>query len=595
MSSKSEFKVADAYQYNHSSPVRWILSHVWRYKVFLIAGLCLYMISLSGFSSAPLFIGRAVDSILNPSVGNDLWKWALAVLIALVTDGISNLLASYCGENIAKRFEADARQELYTALLGKNQAFHDRQRVGDIMARATDDMTQLNSMIVPGISLLTESSLATVIALILIGSVRLELLLVPVLFLIALFFALRRYVHNLSPIATAQREQFGHMNAGLEETIAGIEVVKASAREQFEREKFFGATQLARDLFVKQGNLEARYIPLLLYAIAFGLIFLHALVLYRQGLLDVAQIITVMGLFRILNFPTFISIFTFSLVQSGVSSARRILSVINAETNLDENAQGYAEPMKGDLVFENVGFGHTDRLLKGVSFHIKAGQTVAIVGQTGSGKSMLTQLINRTYDTNEGRVLIDGVDVRDWSLDSLRSQISKIEQDIFLFSRTIADNIAFGDPSASRAQIEQAAKDAQAHDFLLSFSDGYNTKVGERGVTLSGGQRQRIALARAFLSNPRILILDDSTSAIDSATEDEIQRALRRIQKGRTTLLITHRLSQIRWADTILVLDRGLLVAAGTHDELLRRSPHYRRIFARYEVELPPLEVAAPI
>jgi len=595
MSSKSEFKVADAYQYNHTSPVRWILSHVWRYKIFLIAGLCLYLISLSGFSSAPLFIGRAVDSILNPSVGNDLWKWALAVLIALVTDGISNLLASYCGENIAKRFEADARQELYTALLGKNQAFHDRQRVGDIMARATDDMTQLNSMIVPGISLITESSLATVIALILIGSVRLELLLVPVLFLIALFFALRRYVHNLSPIATAQREQFGHMNAGLEETIAGIEVVKASAREQFERDKFFGATQLARDLFVKQGNLEARYIPLLLYAIAFGLIFLHALVLYRQGLLDVAQIITVMGLFRILNFPTFISIFTFSLVQSGVSSARRILSVINAETNLDENAQGYAEPMKGDIVFENVSFGHTDRLLKNVSFHIKAGQTVAIVGQTGSGKSMLTQLINRTYDTNEGRVLIDGMDVRDWSLDALRSQISKIEQDIFLFSRTIADNIAFGDPSASRAQIEQAAKDAQAHDFLLSFSDGYNTKVGERGVTLSGGQRQRIALARAFLSNPRILILDDSTSAIDSATEDEIQRALRRIQKGRTTLLITHRLSQIRWADTILVLDRGLLVAAGTHDELLRRSPHYRRIFARYEVELPPLEAAAPI
>jgi len=595
MSSKSEFKVADAYQYNHTSPVRWILSHVWRYKIFLIAGLCLYLISLSGFSSAPLFIGRAVDSILNPSVGNDLWKWALAVLIALVTDGISNLLASYCGENIAKRFEADARQELYTALLGKNQAFHDRQRVGDIMARATDDMTQLNSMIVPGISLITESSLATVIALILIGSVRLELLLVPVLFLIALFFALRRYVHNLSPIATAQREQYGHMNAGLEETIAGIEVVKASAREQFERDKFFGATQLARDLFVKQGNLEARYIPLLLYAIAFGLIFLHALVLYRQGLLDVAQIITVMGLFRILNFPTFISIFTFSLVQSGVSSARRILSVINAETNLDENAQGYAEPMKGDIVFENVSFGHTDRLLKNVSFHIKAGQTVAIVGQTGSGKSMLTQLINRTYDTNEGRVLIDGMDVRDWSLDALRSQISKIEQDIFLFSRTIADNIAFGDPSASRAQIEQAAKDAQAHDFLLSFSDGYNTKVGERGVTLSGGQRQRIALARAFLSNPRILILDDSTSAIDSATEDEIQRALRRIQKGRTTLLITHRLSQIRWADTILVLDRGLLVAAGTHDELLRRSPHYRRIFARYEVELPPLEAAAPI
>lgn len=596
MSSKSEFKVADAYVYNRTSPIRWILSHVWRYKGFLIAVFLLDIVSLTGFSSAPVFIGKAVDAVLNPTPGNDLWKWALAVLFALVvSDGISNLIASLSGENIAKRFEADARLELYIALLGKNQAFHDRQRVGDIMARATDDMSQLSSMIVPGSSLITESSLATIISLIFIASVRVDLLLVPVVFLIALFFALRRYVKNLDPITTGQREQFGKMNAGLEETIAGIEVVKASAREQFEREKFFSATQLARDLFVKQGKLEARYLPLLLYAIAFGLIFLHALILYGQGELTVAQIITVMGLFRILNFPTFISIFTFSLVQSGVSSARRILSVINAETDLDENIAGYAEPMKGDIVFENVGFGHTDRLLKNVSFHIKAGQTVAIVGQTGSGKSMLTQLINRTYDTNEGRVLIDGVDVRDWSLDALRSQISKIEQDIFLFSRTIADNIAFGDPTASREQIEQAAKDAQAHEFLTSFGDGYNTKVGERGVTLSGGQRQRIALARAFLSNPRVLILDDSTSAIDSATEDEIQRALRRIQKGRTTLLITHRLSQIRWADTILVLDRGLLVAAGTHDELLRHSPHYRRIFARYEVELPPLEAAAPI
>lgn len=595
MSSKSEFKVAEAYTYNRTSPVRWILSHIWRYKFFLLSGFGFYIISLTGFSSAPVFIGRAVDAVLNPVPGNDLWKWALAVLIALVTDGVCNLMASYCGENIAKRFEADARQELYTALLGKNQAFHDRQRVGDIMARATDDMTQLNSMIVPGLSLITESSLATVIALILLGGVRLDLLLVPGIFLVALFIALRRYIRQLSPITTAQREQFGKMNAGLEETIAGIEVVKASARERFERDKFFGASQLASDLFVKQGYLEARYIPLLLYAIAFGLIFLHALLLYRQGVLPLAQVITVMGLFRILNFPTFISIFTFSLVQSGISSARRILTVINAETDLDENVTGYAEPMRGDIVFENVGFGHTDRLLKNVSFQIRAGQTVAIVGQTGSGKSMLTQLINRTYDTGEGRVLIDGVDVRDWSLDALRSQISKIEQDIFLFSRTIADNIAFGDPSATREQIEQAAKDAQAHDFLQSFKDSYNTKVGERGVTLSGGQRQRIALARAFLSNPRILILDDSTSAIDSATEDEIQRALRRIQKGRTTLLITHRLSQIRWADTILVLDRGLLVAAGTHDELLRRSPHYRRIFARYEVELPPLEAVTPI
>jgi ATP-binding cassette subfamily B protein len=312
-------------------------------------------------------------------------------------------------------------------------------------------------------------------------------------------------------------------------------------------------------------------------------------------LVSIADIIGVMGLMNVLRFPTFISIFTFSLVQSGVASSRRILFIIRAETELDENAGGYHQPMRGDIVFEDVSFGYEDRpLLNRVSFHVRPGQTVAIVGQTGSGKTTLTQLVNRTYDTSAGRVRVDGIDVREWNLTALRSQISKIEQDVFLFSRTIGENIAFGMPEATQAQIEQAAREAQAHDFIMSFADGYATMVGERGVTLSGGQRQRIALARAFLSSPRILVLDDSTSAIDSATEDEIQKALRRVQQGRTTLLITHRLSQIRWADHILVLDQGRLAARGAHDDLLRRSTHYRRIFARYEVDLPPLESGEP-
>ncbi len=256
---------------------------------------------------------------------------------------------------------------------------------------------------------------------------------------------------------------------------------------------------------------------------------------------------------------------------------------------MDENEGGYNEQIWGDIVFENVTFGYGGApVLKNISFHARPGQTIAIVGQTGAGKSTLTKLVNRIYDVDDGRILVDGVDVRQWSLDALRSQVSSIEQDIFLFSRSIADNIAYGlGQDADQQAIEQAARDAQASVFIDSFKDGYNTLIGERGVTLSGGQRQRIAIARALLTDPRILMLDDSTSAIDSATEDEIQKAIHRLLQGRTTLLITHRLSQIRWADKILVLKRGELIDQGSHNELLERCETYRRIFAHYETALP--------
>ncbi len=222
----------------------------------------------------------------------------------------------------------------------------------------------------------------------------------------------------------------------------------------------------------------------------------------------------------------------------------------------------------------------TSWTLEDLNFSIEPGQTVAIVGQTGSGKTSLVKLINRTFDVNSGKILVDNIDVRNWYLEALRNQISFIEQDVFLFSRTISENIAFGKPGSTQEEIIRAAKDAQAHDFIMSFENGYETVIGERGTTLSGGQRQRLALARAFLTSPKILILDDSTSAIDSETEDRIQQAIFRAAKGRTTLIITHRLSQIRWADLIIVLKQGELTDIGTHEELLKKSLSYQKIFS---------------
>ena len=487
-------------------------------------------------------------------------------------------------EFLAQRIERNSREQLYLSLLGKSQTFHGRQRIGDIMARATNDVRSLNYMFNPGLNLILDSALALIVPMILIGLIDPRLLLVPLVFTALLVVTVADYNRRLKPVSFKQREQFGIMNAGLTEAVAGIEIVKSNVRERYEWDKFTGNARAFRDYFVRQGIIQARYLPMLMFSLSWGAGFFHALTLWRRGAVSLGEVVAFMGLFGTLRFATYISIFSFNLVQLGMASAERILNMITTETELDQNLQGENRPIKGEVAFEDVTFGYNGApVLKGVTFHARPGETVAIVGMTGSGKTSLTRLINRIFDADSGRVLVDGVDVRDWNLGSLRSQISTIEQDVFLFSRTLRENIAFGQSEADERAVEEAAREAQAHEFITGFPEGYDTTIGERGVTLSGGQKQRIAIARAFLTDPRILILDDSTSAIDSATEDQIQRAMRRIASRRTTFIITHRLSQIRWADRILVLRKGELADQGTHEELMARSADYRRLFARYE------------
>jgi ATP-binding cassette subfamily B protein len=402
------------------------------------------------------------------------------------------------------------------------------------------------------------------------------------------------YLRQLRPASERVRREFGEMNTVLAESVDGIETVKGAAQEEREINRFMRTVKDWRDAYVAQGDLEARFIPLLLMGLVQAAGLFHSLLLFRDGAISVGDVVAFNGLLLLFGFPTFAAQFAYSQVASGLAGAQRILELINAETELDQNVSGFDAPMRGAVVFEQATFGYRadgdtwgengDAVaLENVTFRAEPGQTVAIVGQTGSGKSSIAKLINRTYDVDTGRVLIDGEDVRGWSLEALRRQISIIEQDVFLFSRTIAENIAFGCPDATREEIEAAAQAAQAHDFIISLKDGYNTLIGERGVTLSGGQRQRLALARAFLTDPRILILDDSTSAIDSETEDRIQRAIERAATDRTTFLITHRLSQIRWADLIIVMRKGQVAAVGSHDQLLRESQAYRNIFERYK------------
>ncbi|GAC1562358.1 MAG: ABC transporter ATP-binding protein [Ktedonobacteraceae bacterium] len=591
---KREFTVIDEYRYNRATPTRWIVSHLVRYR-FIVLGFMAAAILANIFNaSVPALTGVAFDAVRNTNSGR-LLTVVISLLTVIALTGVTDLTARLSAEVLGKRFARDSRDELYLSLLSKSQTFHNRQRVGDVMARASNDITQLSDMVVPGFDIIFDSFTALVVPMVFIAFINLQLLLAPLLFIVLFLLALRDYSRKLNPVSDSMREQFGTMNAVLNEAVSGVEVVKATGQEVQEQHKFRHNAALYRDYFVKNGQIQGRYLPTLLAAIALAGAFLHGLYLLSQHQLTVGGLVSYMGLMAIIRFPAFMSIWSFSLVQLGVAGASRILTLMREETELDENEGGFREEMHGDIVFENVTFSYgSTPVLKNVSFHARPGQTIAIVGQTGSGKSTMTKLVNRIYDVDSGRVLVDGVDVREWNLAALRSQVSTIEQDIFLFSRSISENIGYGlGQKATQEAIEQAAKDAQADEFINSFKEGYETEIGERGVTLSGGQRQRIAIARALLTDPRILILDDSTSAIDSATEDEIQKAIRRLLESRTTLLITHRLSQIRWADNILVVRRGEIVDQGTHDELMQRSDTYRRIFSPRERVVNDIQSAA--
>jgi ATP-binding cassette subfamily B protein len=512
----------------------------------------------------------------------------MLILVIAVVRGAAGFLQRYWGEWLTHRVAYDLRDDYYIALQQLPFSFYDRSHTGDLMSRATGDISETERFAGTGLLELTS------VVILIIGVVASMFWVNPPLALLALGPVLAlvglglRFGAVVRPMFQRIQEQLGHLSTVMQESMTGIGVVKAFAREPHEFEKF---DEISNEWFRRRTGVIRKwgdYWPLFTFVLAIGVF----LMLWFGGPWVIDDAISVGTLFAMisyllmLNGPAQQLGNLVNLAATAGASAQRVFTIIDTPVEIEDAPDAVdLGGIDGRITFEHISFAYegASRVLHDIHFEVQPGQTIALVGPTGSGKSTIVSLLPRFYDPSGGRVLIDGVDVRTVKLHSLRRCIGMVLQEPFLFSTTIRENIAYGVEGATDADVITAAKAANAHDFIERFPDGYETRVGERGVTLSGGQRQRVAIARALLYNPKILILDDSTSSVDTQTEHLIQEALTTLMRNRTTFIIAQRLVTLKNANCIYVLDGGRVVQHGTHDELLHQDGLYRTI---YELQL---------
>lgn len=510
---------------------------------------------------------------------------AVVVVIFAVVRGVFSFVQAYMAEATSQGLAFDFRNEIFAKIQRLSFSYHDQQQTGQLMIRATDDVEKVRLFIAQGLVLAVQALILLVVTLVIlfITNWKLTLVILPTLPIALVLFMIFGAVTQ--PLFVQMQMKISRMNTILQESLAGLKVVKAFARENYEQDRFNDAATDVMHQNIKVSRTMAFLFPLVFLIAQFG----QAAILYAGG----RQIINGdLGLGEYQKFSLYLIYIFFPLGQLGFiislmaqasASASRIFEILDTESDVKDapNATELGQ-IQGSVEFENVTFRYFQSsapVLEKVTFVATPGQTIALLGATGSGKTTIINLIPRFYDPSEGRLLIDGKDIRQVTIESLRSQIGIVLQETNLFSGSIRDNIAFGRTEASMDDIMEAAKAAAAHDFIMSFPDGYNTQVGERGTTLSGGQKQRIAIARALILNPRLLILDDSTSSVDLITEQHIQKALDNLMQGRTSFVIAQRISTVKNADMILVLDKGQVAAQGTHAELMETSPIYAEIY----------------
>ncbi len=522
---------------------------------------------------------------------NALYYAGLLILAFAVMRGLFAYAYTFMSERVSQSMAFDIRNDLFSKIQRLSFSYHDRNQTGQLMVRATDDVEKVRLFIGQGLLMATQSfiMLAGTLIILFFTNAQLTLVILPILPVAIIVFGV--FATMTRPLFTEIQIRLSRLNTILQENLAGIKVIKSFVREPEQKRRF---DKSADDLMAQNIKI-ARFFSFLFPVVFLILSLGQAAIQYFGGRQIILGTLTLgeWQKFTMYLMYVFIPLGQLGMIVSQMSqasaSATRVFEILDAHNDVtDQPGAQPLPPIQGNVVFDNVTFhyfGGGEPALKDVSFTAQPGQTIALLGATGSGKSTIINLIPRFYDPSSGQVLIDGHNVREVTLESLRRQIGIVLQDTTLFTGTIRDNIAFGRPNASQEEVVAAAKAASAHEFITGFPRGYDTPVGERGTTLSGGQKQRIAIARALLMDPRILILDDSTSSVDAVTEYEIQQALTRLMEGRTSFVIAQRISTVRNADQILVLDKGQIAAQGTHTELMENSAIYAEIYNSQLVE----------
>lgn len=563
--------------------LQWFFSFLKKYRFKLAFALFLVLITSTLAVVNPYISGIIVDDVIQGGNRDILPKLVLMLIATTIIRSIVKYTYLYIFESSSQGMLYTLRDHVYKKLLAQDFNFYNKNRTGDLMSRQTGDMDAIRHFVAYVIYSIFENSLLFILALIMIFTVDVKLALCMIAVLPITIFTTKRQLNAVKPAFHNIRKHFSSLNTFVQENVSGNRVVKAFAKEDYEIEKFNKENDGYRDAELAATAMWKKYVPIfeLLANCLTVILYLVGGIMVVKGHMTMGKLVTVSGYLWMLNNPLRMAGWLANDYQRFVTSVEKIYSTINVEPGIQNPENPVKlDHIKGDIEFKNVSYRiHDENILSDVSFKVKAGQTVGIVGATGSGKSTIMNLLSRYYDVTSGSITLDGVDIRELDLYQLRKSIGMAMQDIFLFSDTIEGNIAYANPDCSFEQVEAVAKIANAQGFIQETPDGYDTIVGERGMGLSGGQKQRISLARALLHNPSIVILDDTTSAVDMETEAQIQEALNSIGNDQTVFIIAHRISSIKDADQILVVDQGKIVESGTHDSLIEKKGYYYTVF----------------